>query len=122
MKLLLGLGGGDDSSRALEATVERVRETGDDLTVAVIDDSDAETDREAVAERARERLAAAGVDGDVRLLAGDPGGALVDLAESEGFDRIVLGGGETSPLGKVRLGTVREFVVLNANVTVTLVR
>jgi nucleotide-binding universal stress UspA family protein len=44
------------------------------------------------------------------------------VAEREGFDRVVLGGGETSPLGKVTLGEIAEFVVLNANVSVTLVR
>jgi len=47
---------------------------------------------------------------------------LVEVAEREGFDRIVLGGGETSPLGKVKLGSIAEFVILNAGVSVTLIR
>ena len=37
MKVLLGIGGGDDSRRALEQTVTRAAEAGDDLTVAVVD-------------------------------------------------------------------------------------
>jgi len=56
------------------------------------------------------------------VVSGHPGSRLVELAEREGADRIVLGGGETSPLGKVQLGSVAEFVLLNAKTTVTLVR
>lgn len=122
MRLLLGIGGSDDSLRALEVTVKRARATGDDLTVAVLDNPEAALDQSEVTERAQQALADAGLEDDVRRLEGDPGPALVDLAESEGFDRVVLGGGKTSPLGKVQLGSITEFVVLNSNVTVTLVR
>lgn len=122
MNVLLGIGGSEDSLRALERTIERALEAGDDLTVAVLDNPDSEPTQAAVAERARERLDAAGLDAEVRELDGHPGSALVDLAESEGFDRIALGGGETSPLGKIQLGSIAEFVLLNASVSVTLVR
>ncbi|MFB6192197.1 MAG: universal stress protein [Haloarculaceae archaeon] len=124
MRLLLGIGGGDDSMRALEATVERARETGDELTVAVIENPDAARSTDELVERARARLDEAGVSAEIRTLeAGDqPGASLVELAETGGFDRLVLGGGEASPLGKIRLGPITEFVVLNATTTVTLVR
>ncbi|MFB6119297.1 universal stress protein [Halosegnis sp.] len=122
MNLLLGLGGSDDSMRALDRTVQRALEAGDSLTVAVLENPDSEPSQTAVAERARAALAEAGLGDDVRVLEGHPGSALVDLAEREGFDRIVLGGGETSPLGKVKLGSISEFVLLNATVTVTLIR
>jgi nucleotide-binding universal stress UspA family protein len=122
MKILLGIGGSDDSLRALERAVERAREAGDDLTVAVLDNPESAAAVEDVAARVRETLDATGVDAEVRLLDGDPGSQLVDLAERESFDRIVLGGGETSPLGKVQLGSIAEFVLLNASVSVTLVR
>lgn len=122
MRLLLGIGGSEDSLRALEATAERARETGDDVTVAVLDNPDSDPDQAALADLARGTLGDAGGGGDVRVLSGEPAPALVELAESEGFDRIVLGGGDTSPLGKVQLGSITEFVVLNATVTVTLIR
>jgi len=122
MNVLLGIGGSEDSLRALERTIERALEAGDDLTVAVLDNPDSEPTQTEVADRARERLDAAGLDAEVRKLEGHPGSALVDLAESEGFDRIALGGGETSPLGKIQLGSIAEFVLLNASVSVTLVR
>jgi nucleotide-binding universal stress UspA family protein len=122
MKVLLGVGGSDDSLRALERAVERAREAGDELTVAVLDNPESAAAVDDVEERVRETLAAADIDAAVRRLEGDPGSRLVDVAEREGFDRIVLGGGETSPLGKIQLGSIAEFVVLNASVSVTLVR
>jgi nucleotide-binding universal stress UspA family protein len=122
MKLLLGIGGSDDSTRALERTVERVAETGDDLTVAILRNPATEVDPTTIEERTQTVLDEADMAAPVRHLDGDPGSQLVDLAEREGFDRIVLGGGETSPMGKIKLGGIAEFVLLNSHVSVTLVR
>ncbi|RDZ64197.1 universal stress protein [Haloferax sp. Atlit-12N] len=122
MKVLLGIGGSDDSIRALETTVERTANVGDDLTVAIVDNPAGERSREDIETRVTELLDERGVDAPVRLLDGDPGSALVDLAENEGFDQLVLGGGETSPMGKIQIGNIAEFVLLNSHVTVTLVR
>ncbi|CQR49006.1 MULTISPECIES: universal stress protein [Haloferax] len=122
MKVLLGIGGSDDSIRALETTVERTAEVGDDLTVAIVENPSVERSREDIETRVTELLGERGVDATVRRLDGDPGSALVDLAENEGFDQLVLGGGETSPMGKIQIGNIAEFVLLNSHVTVTLVR
>jgi nucleotide-binding universal stress UspA family protein len=122
MNLLLGIGDSEDSFRALEETIERAREAGDTLTIAIVEDSDSETGTGDVESRVDEALAEASVEAEVRTLTGHPGSQLLELAEREGYDRIVLGGGETSPLGKVQLGSVAEFVLLNARTTVTLVR
>ncbi len=122
MKILLGIGGSDDSFRALEQAVARVQETGDDLTIAVLENPESDPDPTAVQTRVEETLAAADVEADIVVLNGDPGSRLLEYCEQEGFDRIVLGGGETSPLGKVQLGAISEFVLLNARTTVTLIR
>ena len=122
MKVLLGVGGSDDGLTALDRTIARTAEAGDDLTVAVVENPAADRSTEAVREAVEARLAEANLDADVVVLEGHPGSQLVELAEREGFDRIVLGGGKTSPLGKVSLGSISEFVVLNATVSVTLVR
>ena len=122
MQVLLGIGGSDDAFRALDRTVERVARTGDSITVAVLENPATGTAVEAVTERVEARLADAGVEADVRQVGGEPGPALVTLAETEGFDEIVLGGGQESPLGKIDVGRITEYVVLNATVTVTLVR
>ena len=122
MDLLLGIGDSEDSFRALEETIERAREAGDTLTIAIVEDPDSETGTGDVESRVDEALAEASVEAEVRTLTGHPGSQLLELAEREGYDRIVLGGGETSPLGKVQLGSVAEFVLLNARTTVTLIR
>jgi len=121
MKVLLGTGGREDGFDALVRTLERTQEAGDDLTVAVLETS-SDADVESVASDVRERIAASGIDAEVRVLDGHPGSQLVEFAESEEFDRIVLGGGQRSPLGKIDLGEVAEFVLLNADVSVTLIR
>jgi nucleotide-binding universal stress UspA family protein len=122
MKILLGVGGSDDGLTALDRTIERTLEAGDDLTVAVVENAATGASMAAVREAVEERLSEAGLDASVVSLEGHAGSRLVELAEREGFDRLVLGGGETSPLGKVSLGNIAEFVVLNATVSVTLVR
>lgn len=122
MKVLLGIGGSDDSFTALSEMVDRAREAGDDLTVAVLENPNSDPPPGEVEGRARERIDEEGIDAEVRRVEGDPGSRLCDIAEDEGFDAIALGGGERSPMGKIRLGPIAEFVVLNANTTVILVR
>jgi nucleotide-binding universal stress UspA family protein len=122
MRVLLGVAGGEESRRALEETVERAVVAGDALTVAVIEKEDSERSQDAVAADVRAYLAERDVDADVRVVSGDPGSSLVDLAEREGFDELAIGGGTQSPMGKIRLGSVTEFVLLNATTSVRLVR
>lgn len=122
MRVLLGIGGSDDSLAALEDTVARAVEAGDELTVAVVENPKVDRDTGELVEAAREALADAGLREDVREVPGDPGSSLVELAEAEGFDQIVLGGGQRSPMGKIRIGEIAEFVLLNARTSVKLVR
>lgn len=122
MKVLLGIGGSDDSIRALEAVVARAAAVGDDLTIAIVENPRSPRSREEIAERAREELEAAGIDAPIRQVEGDPGSELVDIAEREAFDEIALGGGQTSPMGKINVGSIAEFVLLNARTTVRLIR
>jgi nucleotide-binding universal stress UspA family protein len=122
MKVLLGIGGTEDSIDALRKTVRRANEADDELTVAVVDNPASDRAPEDVEQTVREVLEAEGLDAEVRRVEGDPGSRLVEIAEVEGFDQIALGGGEKSPMGKIRLGTMQEFVLLNATTTVSLVR
>ena len=122
MKVLLGIGGGDDSLRALEQTVSRAAEAGDDLTVAVVDDPGAERPVDDIENEVERVLAEAGLDAEIRHIDGDAGSELVRIAESEGFERVALGGGTTSPMGKIQLGSTAQFVLLNSHVTVSLIR
>lgn len=122
MNLLLGVGGTDDGIRAMERTLDRVDETDDDLTIAVFENTASGLTVDEVVDRVDDNLTTAGVKASVRRVEGHPGSGLVELAEREGFDRIVLGGGERSPMGKVQVGSVGQYVVMNAPMTVTLVR
>ncbi|MFB6090195.1 MAG: universal stress protein [Halobellus sp.] len=121
MRILLGIGGGDDSLKALEQTSDRAVEADDDLTVAITDD-DGDRSVEEVEAAVDRALEERGLSAEIRHLDAEPGSELVDIAESEGFDRIVIGGGTTSPMGKIQLGSTAEFVLLNSHVSVTLVR
>lgn len=122
MKVLLGIGGSEDSFRALEHTVGRAVEAGDDLTVAIVENPRSDVSSADLEARVEKVLDDAGLEAAVRYVEGDPGSRLVDVAEGEGFDQLVLGGGKTSPMGKINLGSISEFVLLNSHVTVKLVR
>jgi nucleotide-binding universal stress UspA family protein len=122
MNVLLGIGGSDDSFRALEQTVARAQAAGDDLTIAVLQNPESDRDVEEIVGRAHEVLEGASFAAELRQLSGDPGSQLVALAERGEFDQVVLGGGQRSPMGKIKLGHIAEFVLLNSPVTVTLVR
>jgi nucleotide-binding universal stress UspA family protein len=122
MKVLLGVGGSDDSIPALEKTVSRAAEADDDLTVAIVENPASERTPEEIEAMVEDVLDDAGVEAAIRHLEGDPGSRIVEVAESEGFDKIVLGGGERSPMGKIQIGGIAEFVLLNSHVTVSLVR
>ena len=122
MKVLLGVGGADDSLQALHRTVDRVQEVDDDLTIAIVDNPEADRTPDEIEEAVKEILSERECEAEIRRVEGDPGSRLVEIAESEGFDEIVLGGGKQSPMGKIRLGHISEFVILNSHVTVTLVR
>jgi nucleotide-binding universal stress UspA family protein len=122
MKILLGIGGSEDSLYALEKAIERAQEAGDDLTIAIVENDDASLTQSEIRDRATEALEEAEFEAEIEVLSGHPGSQLLELAERGSFDRIVLGGGETSPLGKVQLGSISEFVLLNARTTVTLIR
>ncbi|MDZ7849459.1 MAG: universal stress protein [Halodesulfurarchaeum sp.] len=122
MKVLFGLQAGSTSLETLERTVERVQSVGDELTVAVLEHPDGEGSVTETAAAVEDVVEGALPAAEIRQVEGHPGSRLVEIAESEDFDRIVLGGGEQSPMGKIRIGSVAEFVLLNSHVSVTLLR
>jgi len=99
MKTLLGIGGSDDSLKALEQTLDRAAEAGDELVVAVVDNPDSKHDADEVVEHVEEKVDRHEADTEVVRLEGHPGSELVQYAEGGGFEEIVLGGGERSAMG-----------------------
>ncbi len=122
MRLLLGIGGSDDSWHALSQTAERAAEAGDSLTVAILDNLDTEMSPDEIEAKVERALSEHDLEADIHHLEGDPGAMLVEMGDDGEYDQIVIGGGERSPMGKIRVGQVAEFVVLNAETSVTLVR
>ncbi|WP_276255663.1 universal stress protein [Halomontanus rarus] len=122
MNVLLGIEGSDESMKTLRSTIERTSDVGDELTVAVVEKPEAKRSQAEMCEQAETLLTEAGVDAELTMLEGDPGSALVEFAERGEFDQLVIGGGTESPMGKIRLGPITEFVLLNAPTTVKLVR
>ena len=122
MNVLVGLVGSDESLKTLRQTIERTREVGDDLTIAVVEKPESKRSQAEMVERTEELLAESEIDAEIVTLEGDPGSALVDHAEQGEFDQLVIGGGTLSPMGKIQLGPITEFVLLNAPTTVKLVR
>lgn len=120
MRVLVGVDGSDRGLATLEEAVEQARQAGEELTVAVYAQHDESVS--AAESTVRERLVELGVDATVVTVERDPGSRLVELAEEGEYDRIVLSGGTVSPLGKINLTPIHEFVLLNARTTVTLVR
>lgn len=121
MDVLVGIGSPDESVAALERTARQAAATGDSVTVAIVGDHPTEA-RERLETESSSVADDAGIDVSIRHLDGDPGSQLVDVAEAEGFDELVIGGGSESPMGKITIGSTAEFVLLNAHTTVTLVR
>ncbi len=122
MKVLLGLAGGDESVTALKRTIERTAETGDDLTVAIIEKPEADRSQDEMYRQTEQLLSGAEIDATIERLEGDPGSALVEYAEEGSFDQLSIGGGTLSPMGKIQLGPITEFVLLNSPITVKLIR
>ncbi|MFP4590909.1 MAG: universal stress protein [Halobacteriales archaeon] len=122
MRVLVGVEGSDESETVLRNAIGRAMEADDDLTVAVFAKEEAGQDLDEVEAAARRELADADVEAAVLRLEGDPASALVELAEAEGFDQLVIGGGRRTPLGKRYLGRITEYVLLNADVPVRLER
>ena len=122
MNVLLGIGGSADSLLALEHTVERTAMTGDRLTIAILSEAESDQSLDELMETIEETLDRFDVTADVEVLSGQPGPTLTAHAEANDVDCIVIGGGKRSPMGKIALGDITEFVVLNADTTVTLIR
>ena len=70
---------------------------------------------------ARDHLAEAGIETELRREHADPAETIVAVADEIGADRIVLSGRKRSPTGKVLFGSVTQSVLLDATTPVTVV-
>lgn len=122
MRVLVGVEGSDESKVVLNNAIQRAREAGDELTVAIFAKSDREQNLSTIEDHVNAALDAADIDGSIERIEGNPASELVAMAERGGYDQLVIGGGQDTPLGKRYLGHISEYVLLNADVTVRLER
>ena len=77
---------------------------------------------EELLERARERVTSEGVTVDTDILTGRPARTILEYAEAEGIDHVVMGSHCRTGVGRVLLGSVAETVVRRSPVPVTIAR
>lgn len=75
-------------------------------------------DRVDAVRRARETLEDEGIDVTVRGAGGPPTDGIIELADEIDADKIVMGGRNRSPAGKVLFGSVTQSILLNADLPV----
>ena len=79
-------------------------------------------ERTAAVQQVVDRARADGAVAASLIWDGDPGEAIVDAADAERADLIVVGSHERSPVGRLFLGSVSDFVVRHARAPVMVVR
>lgn len=60
-------------------------------------------------------LAAAGIEAEVHSVTGDPGPAILEVADELAVDALVVGVRQRSPVGKVLFGSVVQGVILDSD-------
>ena len=63
-----------------------------------------------------------GLTYDTKVVMGQPGDEILDAAEYDGYDHIVMGSRGLSVLEEIFLGSVSEKVIRNAHCAVTIIR
>ena len=135
-RILLPTDGSDASDRAVEQAVGLARETGAELHVLFVVedipyapemmDDTVEEELQGIGEEAiaaiEARADGAGVDVVSAIRKGAPHSAILEYADGEGVDAIVMGTHGRSGLDRYLLGSVTERVVRTADVPVLTVR
>lgn len=111
----------DDVLAPLGWSLDRCAEGRVDLTVVLVGHTDGPEAR-STEEEVRALLRAAGRPEVVLRLPGHPEREILRLLGRESFDEVALSGGARTPAGKIRPGRLAERLLLNAPVTLTLVR
>jgi len=135
--VVVGFEGDEASERALDRAAEIARRDGAVLIVTSIarplasgaaargigpyDPADPPEEHRAELERARELVAARGIEAELDLGVGEPADAIVALAERRGADLIVVGTHERHFLDRLLHGSVSEAVGKRAHCDVLIV-
>lgn len=117
--VLLAFDGGPSSQRAVEHVAQSPLYRGMAVTVVSVGDGGAVTSGLA---DAHARLTAAGVEVEVRHVAGQPEAALAKLVEDEGFQLVVMGAYGHSRIRNLIIGSTTTAMIRSCKVPVMLMR
>jgi nucleotide-binding universal stress UspA family protein len=130
--ILVAFDGGEPARRALDTGIQLVKQFGGQLGVvsvipyhpgrSPIDPWDDREEHDRQLREAREIVAQAGVVAEMLEPAGDPAQAIERVAESGGYDTIVVGSRGLSALARMVQGSVSEHVATHARETVVIAR
>ncbi|MGM0591917.1 MAG: universal stress protein [Halobacteriota archaeon] len=115
--IVVGIDDDDERARACaEAVVDLPREdTSVTLLHSFTDNPSGASATQIHAVRvARARLEDAGIDFEIAETSGNPVDALLEAADEEDADLIVVGGRKRSPAGKALFGSVTQSVILES--------
>lgn len=135
MKILLAVDGSAFSDAAVRSVASTIRPAGVEILVLQVADVRAIrtppswtepahplTDAKQSVARAADALRAAGFTVTARVAEGEVRSTILDIADQEHADWIVLGSHGRTGLRRFALGSVAESVVRHANCSVTVVR
>ncbi len=130
MHVLVPMDGSDCSFRALEFAIEFVTRFDGSLHVIHITDYDGDAKRNFL-DRVEVTLGEAGVEDDPEIVeqtqmaaprsADRVGGLILEIADEQGFDHVVMGHHGTGQIGQVIMGSAAETVVGAAELPATVV-
>lgn len=134
-KVLLAVDGSDHSAKAVPVAADIARKSNGEVSVFHAREQaihrggswelESESDADSLVERIRTELAAAGVKARSRTDRAPEGRAakaILDVAESEGSDMIVMGSRGRSDLAGLLLGSVTHKVIQLSHCTVVVAR
>lgn len=127
-RVLVGTDGSPRAEEAVRQSGRLASATGAPLEIAFVIDTgrphegNVELEAETVLQRAAAIAAEAGVEADVRILAGDPGKTLMSEAEEEGVDLIGVGPDAGLLGGAIRIGQTAARVLGEARCSVLVAR
>jgi nucleotide-binding universal stress UspA family protein len=142
MNVIVGVDDSDFSNRAIRFVAESkwpegsrfvvisaagwpaVSGPGELLSASVIEEVQEEQERQhqRIADKAAAQLKEAGLTAEARAMSGDPRFTLVDEAEKERADLVVVGTHGRTGVKRLLLGSVASFVVAHAPCSVLVVR
>ena len=130
--ILVAFDGGEPARKALDTGIELTKRFGGSLGVvsvipyhpgrSPIDPWDNRTVHDAQLAEAREIVARQGVVAEILEPAGDPAQAIERVAETGGYDTIVVGSRGLGSMARLLQGSVSEHVATHANATVVVAR